>query len=496
MNDDSVEILREKAKSYFNVCIPLLKFDNIDILSTITGLNMISLNRDIEIEIEDFMVKVHKNYQYTSGSLIFWKNNVIYNDMDFDYLKDMTVLYDYLIDPNISKMPFIKINSLQDNKPIIKSTHMSTSSTQSQIVPQNKNTTYLIKSIKNFNIFSNRDANQNTGFLTGPLSVNNSSVGSNINKLESIASNTSKESSTRSLFGKVSSLNSSSSDIRKLGGGKEMLPPPIEIDKASEKGNPLLENSSSHNNSNNSISSSHNNNNNNNKDKDNFLIKEDQFLLNNNIVNEPLMECNTIELPQIIYLGDNCEPYYLIIYKYLEEITALFFIKVSNTQEFDETYISLSKLSKSKDTITSFDSINSKEDAIEVILKSEEFYYSFEATIRSDLDQILNHMIPLIESQNNTIDEQYKYIIFKHSKMLIKASKGYLKSPNFNKTIAQYILDLYDDIEKKQDCTELCLRSNNSLWIGIKRIDQCDYIIILPRNGFKELTEIDDEFNK
>jgi len=76
---------------------------------------MISLNRDIEIEIEDFIDKVHKSFQFTSGSLIFWKNNVIYNDMDFSYLKDMTVLYDYLIDPNISSMPFLKINTLQKN---------------------------------------------------------------------------------------------------------------------------------------------------------------------------------------------------------------------------------------------------------------------------------------------------------------------------------------------------------------------------------------------
>jgi len=76
---------------------------------------MISLTRDIELEIEDFMDKVHKNYPFTSGSLLFWKNNVIYNDMDFDYLKDMTVLYDYLTDPTITDFPSLKIHALQKN---------------------------------------------------------------------------------------------------------------------------------------------------------------------------------------------------------------------------------------------------------------------------------------------------------------------------------------------------------------------------------------------
>jgi len=527
MNDISVEALREKVKLYFDVCIPFIKFDTIDILSTITGLNMISLSRDIELEIEDFIDKVHKNFPYTSGALIFWKNNVIYNDMDFNYLKDMTVLYDYLIDPTIAQMPLLKINTLQNNEPIIKPSHMSTSSVQSQLnSSQSKNTTSLLQSIKNFYTFSNRETYQNTGFLTGPLSLNNSiyyntnhstnnnshissvnsnSITSHLNKFEgsrssSFFANGNKENSSRPLFSKISSRNSSSSDIKKFGIGSKGG-----TGTGTETGTDINNTNSTNNtNNNNNIN---NINNNNDDDKDDLFIKENPFL-NQAFVSEPQMDPedndnnsdDTMALPQIIYLGENCEPYYLIIYKYLEEITALFFIKISNNQEFEDTYVSLSKLSKSKDTITSFDSINSKEDIggniVEVKLKSEEFYYSFEAIIRSDLDQLLNHMEPYLESQNNIIDDQYKYIIFKHSKMLIKASKGYLKSPNFNKTIAQFILDLYEDIEKKQDCSEICIRSNSSLWIAIKRVNQCDYILVLPRNGFKELTEIDDEFNK
>jgi len=247
MNDISVEALKEKAKLYFDVCIPFIKFDTIDILSTITGLNMISLSRDIELEIEDFIDKVHKNFPYTSGALIFWRNNVIYNDMDFDYLKDMTVLYDYLIDPNITQMPLLKINTLQNNEPIIKPSHMSTSSVQSQLnSSQSKNTASLLQSIKNFYPFSNRETYQNTGFLTGPLSLNNSiyyntnhstnnnshissvnsnSITSHMNKFEgsgtSSNANESKENSSRSLFSKINSHNSSSSDIKKFGIGSK-----------------------------------------------------------------------------------------------------------------------------------------------------------------------------------------------------------------------------------------------------------------------------------
>jgi len=372
--------------------------------------------------------------------------------MDFSYLKDMTVLYDYLIDPNISSMPFLKINTLQKNKPIIKSTHLSTSSNSSQLTPQNKTT--ILQSIKNFNPFTSKDTQQNTGFLTGPLSLNNYQI--NEESISGSYKTSSRETSSRSLFSKTNSVNGSKDDINKKEDNKK---------KESEE---QIQN------------------------------KVNQLFGGDVLMNEPFMEDeDSIALPQIVYLGDYCEPFYLIIYKYLEEITALFFIKVNNTQEFEDTYVSLSKLSKSKESITSFDSITTKDNdgLVDVKLRSEEFYYSLEATIRSDLDTILSHIEPP-ENQSNSIDEQYKYIIFKHSKMLVKTSKGYLKQPNLSKMLAQYILDLYDDMEKKQDCTELCIRSNSSFWIAIKRQEQCDYILILPRNGFKELTEIDDEFKK
>ncbi|ORX82179.1 hypothetical protein BCR32DRAFT_292810 [Anaeromyces robustus] len=463
LKDDSINTLKEKTKIYFDSCIPNIKFDNIDLLSTVTGLNMISLNRDIEVEIEDFIDKLHKNFQFTSGSLIFWKNNVIYNDMDFNYLKDLSVLYDILIDSNLSNIPLIKINPLQKDKPIIKLSYTSTSLSQVQPTTQNKNTAFLLQSIKNLNIFSSKDYNQNTGFLTGLLSLSN---GRN-DKVENTNAVT------------PSSFPSSPNSMRSLTRKKE----------EKEK---ITINNKENQNDNNENGNKNELFNNNDNDNDN--------LLNKDIINEVyLIKNNKDILPQIVYLGDNCEPYYLIIYKYLEDITALFFIKVNNTQEYEDTYISLSKLSKSKESITSFNSINTKEDYVSFIeekLKSREFYYSLEATIRSDLDNIIIHINPLVENQNNIIDDQYKYIIFKHSKMLIKTSKGYQKSPNISKVLGQYILDLYDDIEKKQDCTELCIRSNSSYWIAIKRIDQCDYILILPRNGFKQLTEIDDEFNK
>jgi len=538
LKDESVEKLRKKTKVYFDFCIPNLKFDSIDLLSTITGLNMISLTRDIELEIEDFMDKVHKNYQFTSGSLLFWKNNVIYNDMDFDYLKDMTVLYDYLIDPSITDFPSLKIHALQKNKPIINTTPTNSSANTAPISTQNKST--LLQSIKYFNIFSGKGEYQNTGFLTGPLSINNylyyTTVGKNSynygygygygygrsshsrsrgyghrrHASSSTApssytggnngSSSKKESSTASrfLFPNVGSYNSTHSDV------------PVSKNPLSES---HLKTSSS---------------------TSNLVLLMDSL----DVMNGRMGERGEKEakrrgggkgekregaggagegegeeeggegedkgdrtLPQIIYLGDQCDPYYLIIYKYLEEITAIFFIKVNTNQEFEETYISFSKLSKSKDTITSFDNIPvSPEDYggyVEQKLKSDEYYYSFEATIRSDLDTLLHHMEPLMESQTNIIDEQYKYIVFKHSKMLVKTSKGYLKqSPLNQKLYSQYLLDLYDDLEKKQDCTELCVRSDASIWMAIKRIDQCDYILILPRYGFKQLAEIDDEFKK
>ncbi|ORX43510.1 hypothetical protein BCR36DRAFT_142915 [Piromyces finnis] len=449
LNDDSVDSLKLKTRLYFDVCIPYFNFDNIDLFSTITGLNMISLNRTIESEIENFIDKVHKNFQFTSGSMIFWKNNVIYNDMDFSYLKDMTVLYDYLIDPNISSMPFLKINTLQRNKPIIKSTHFSVSSNTAQPSPSQNKTT-LLQSIKSLNLFTSKDTHQNTGFLTGPLSLNNHQIIG-----ESVSSKaSSKDTSSRSLFSISSSFYGSKDDVSKQ-----------EVNQERE-----IEEESSQN--------------------------EKKILVGHELTNEPVMEDeNNISLPQIIYLGDYGEPYYLIIYKYLEEITALFFIKVNNNiQDFEDTYVSLSKLRK--ESITSFDAINIKEEGDSVIdtkskLGSEEFYYSLEATIRSDLDTILANIESLKESQINSIDDQYKYIIFKHSKMLVKTSKGYLKQPGLNKLISQYILDLYSDMEKKQNCSEICVRSYNSIWIAIKRQEQCDYILILPRNSFKVLSEID-----
>ena len=58
LNDDSIDNLKLKAKLYFDVCIPNLKFDNIDILSTITGTlfntNLIVIYISILIYIQSF----------------------------------------------------------------------------------------------------------------------------------------------------------------------------------------------------------------------------------------------------------------------------------------------------------------------------------------------------------------------------------------------------------------------------------------------------------
>jgi len=155
-------------------------------------------------------------------------------------------------------------------KPIIKSTHLSTSSNSSQLTPQNKTT--ILQSIKNFNPFTSKDTQQNTGFLTGPLSLNNYQI--NEESISGSYKTSSRETSSRSLFSKTNSVNGSKDDINKKEDNKK---------KESEE---QIQN------------------------------KVNQLFGGDVLMNEPFMEDeDSIALPQIVYLGDYCEPFYLIIYK-------------------------------------------------------------------------------------------------------------------------------------------------------------------------------------
>ncbi|CAG8638474.1 9133_t:CDS:2, partial [Acaulospora colombiana] len=120
-----------------------------------------------------------------------------------------------------------------------------------------------------------------------------------------------------------------------------------------------------------------------------------------------------------------------------------------------------------------------------------EFYRSIHTCLSSrseDLIKTLHEENERSKKLGTDIDKEYRYLLFNKTSLAVKSSLYPINTPStlskgltITSEMAHSLCDLYEDLEKYPQMTEICTRSSSNFWVVGKRSDDYVLYVVVPK---------------